>query len=129
MGDASDALPGIKGLGLGKLFKLFPELATHDLTFDDILDISEAKMDEHVIYARILQDVEMLENKYKIMDLSNPMMTDEDKLYVDEFIKHTDLQLHAKEFIKMYNDDQLGGLIRNVEFWIKDIFQDLVTSK
>jgi hypothetical protein len=63
------------------------------------------------------------------MDLSNPMMTDEDKLYVDEFIKHTDLQLHAKEFIKMYNDDQLGGLIRNVEFWIKDIFQDLVTSK
>jgi hypothetical protein len=71
----------------------------------------------------------MLENKYRVMDLSNPMMTDEDKSYIDEFIKYTDLQLHHKEFIKMYNDDQLGGLIRNVEFWVKDTFQKLVNPK
>ena len=129
MGDASDALPGIKGLGEKSLFKLFPELSTHDLTFEDILDISEEKMDKHVIYARILHDIEMLENKYKIMDLSNPMMTLEDKEYVDAFIKHTELELHPKEFLKMYEEDQIGGLIRNPEFWIKDTFQSLVTLK
>jgi DNA polymerase-1 len=129
MGDASDALPGIKGLGEKSLFKLFPELSTHDLTFEDILDISEEKMDKHVIYARILHDIEMLENKYKIMDLSNPMMTDEDKEYVDAFIKHTELELHPKEFLKMCEEDQIGGLIRNPEFWIKDTFQSLVTLK
>lgn len=129
MGDASDSLPGIKGLGAKSLFKRFPELSTHDLTFDDILDISEEKMDEHVIYARILHDIEMLENKYKIMDLSNPMMTDEDKEYVDMFIKHTELELHSKEFLKMYEEDQIGGLIRNPEFWLKDTFQSLVTLK
>ena len=129
MGDASDALPGIKGLGAKSLFKRFPELSTHDLTFEDILDISEEKMNEHIIYARILHDVEMLENKYKIMDLSNPMMTDEDKEYVDAFIKHTELELHSKEFLKMYEEDQIGGLIRNPEFWLKDTFQSLVTLK
>jgi len=129
MGDASDALPGIKGLGEKSLFKLFPELSTHDLTFEDILDISEEKIENHVIYARILHDVEMLENKYKIMDLSNPMMTLEDKEYVDTFIKHTELELHPKEFLKMYEEDQIGGLIRNPEFWIKDTFQSLVTLK
>jgi DNA polymerase-1 len=129
LGDASDALPGIKGLGAKILFKKFPELATDKLTLEDIIDLSEQRMNDHVVYARILHDVEMLENKYKIMDLSNPMMTDEDKEYIHEFIKPFQLELHSKEFIKMYNEDQLGGLIRNVEFWIKDIFQNLVTPK
>jgi 5'-3' exonuclease len=129
LGDASDALPGIKGLGAKTLFKKFPELTSKHLSFDDIIDISEKRMEEHVVYARILHDIEMLENKYKIMDLSNPMMTDEDKEYIAEFIQPYPLELHAKEFINMYNEDQLGGLIRNVEFWVKDIFQNLVTSK
>ena len=129
LGDASDALPGIKGLGAKTLFKKFPELTTEHLSFDDIIELSEQRMEEHVVYARILHDIEMLENKYKIMDLSNPMMTDDDKEYIAEFIKPFPLELHTKEFINMYNEDQLGGLIRNVEFWIKDIFQNLVTSK
>lgn len=129
LGDASDALPGIKGLGAKTLFKKFPELSTEHLSFDDILDISEKRMEEHVVYARILHDVEMLENKYRIMDLSNPMITEEDKEFISEFIQPFPLELNAKQFIRMYNEDQLGGLIRNVEFWIKDIFQNLVTSE
>ena len=32
-------------------------------------------------------------------------------------------------FISMYNEDQMGGLIRNVEFWIKDVFENLVIKK
>ena len=129
LGDASDSLPGIKGLGAKTLFKKFPELATERLGFDDIIRLSEEKIEDHIVYARVLHDIKMLENKYKIMDLSNPMMTDEDKEILKEFIKPTQLHLHDKQFIRMYNEDQLGGLIRNVEFWIKDIFQNLVTSK
>ena len=129
LGDQSDSLPGIKGLGPKTLFKKFPELATEHLSFDDILDLSEARMDEHVVYARILHDIDMLENKYKIMDLSNPMINDEGKKYIHDFIKPWPLELHSKEFIRMYNEDQLGGLIRNVDFWVKDIFQSLVTTK
>ena len=129
MGDSSDALPGIKGLGEKKLFKLFPELSTQDLTFENILEISEKRMTENVIYARILQDVEMLEKKYQIMDLSNPMMTDDDKTYVDEFIKHTDLPFFPKQFLEMYEEDQIGGLIRNPEYWLQDIFKELFENQ
>jgi DNA polymerase-1 len=128
LGDSSDALPGIKGMGEKVVFKRFPELSTRKVSFQDILDISEEKMEEHVIYARILHDIQMLENKYRIMDLSNPMMTDADKEYVDEFIKPSPLTLNSKEFIRMYNEDQLGGLIRNVEFWIKETFQNLASK-
>jgi DNA polymerase-1 len=129
LGDASDALPGIKGLGAGKLFKLFPELSTQQLTFENILEISEKKMSEHVIYARILHDIPLLENKYKIMDLSNPMMTDEDKIFVDEFANNTQLEFHPEAFLEMYEEDQIGGLIRNPEYWLKDTFKDLLENQ
>jgi len=129
LGDASDALPGIKGLGAGKLFKLFPELSSHPLTFEDILEISERNIKEHVIYARVLHDIELLENKYKIMDLSNPMMTDQDKRDVDNLIQNTQLEFHPEAFVEMYHEDQLGGLIKNVEYWIQDTFKDLLGNQ
>jgi len=129
MGDSSDVLPGIKGLGEKKLFKLFPELSERHVTFEDVLKISEEKLKENVIYARILDDIPLLEDKLKIMDLSNPMMTEDDKKWVDEFVETDELEFHPKEFIEMYNEDQIGGLIRNVEVWIQDIFKDLLPNQ
>jgi hypothetical protein len=29
----------------------------------------------------------------------------------------------------MYNEDKLGGMIRNLEFWIKDVFDKLSYNK
>ena len=129
LGDSSDALPGIKGLGAGKLFKLFPELSKQELTFENILEISEKNIEKHVIYARILHDIELLENKYKIMDLSNPMMTEDDKIFVDEFANNTQLEFHPEAFLEMYEEDQIGGLIRNPEYWLKDTFKDLLENQ
>jgi DNA polymerase-1 len=128
LGDASDALPGIKGLGEKKLFKLFPELSKHELEFQDILDLSESRMKEHIIYARILSDIELLENKYKIMDLSNPMMSDEDKETINNIIRDSELPYYPEIFTKMHQEDRLESLIRNVEFWLKDTFQDLLEN-
>jgi len=129
MGDNSDGITGIKGLGLKGLLKRFPELAEQDMSFDDLIDISERKMKDHVIYSRVVHDIAGLKNKYMIMDLSNPMMSEQDKSNVDKFIKETQLEFHPKEFLEMYHNDQIGGLIRNVETWIQDIFKKLVINK
>jgi DNA polymerase-1 len=129
LGDNSDGITGIKGLGPKGIFKKFPELMVEDLSFDDLLDIAEAKLKEHVVYARVLHDVTDLENKYKVMDLSNPMMTDQDKIFIDKFTQNAHLNYFPLEFIKMCNEDQLGNLIRNVDIWVKDIFQDLLAKK
>ena len=63
------------------------------------------------------------------MDLSNPMMTDDDKTHVDEFIKNTNLEFHPKSFLEMYEEDQIGGLIRNPEYWLQDIFKELFENQ
>jgi len=129
MGDNSDGITGIKGLGPKGLFKRFPELKTQDLSFDDILDIAESRLKEHIVYARVLHDVENLENKYKVMDLSNPMMSDKDKEYVDDFVQNAQLEFLPEEFVQMCEEDQIGNLIRNTDFWVRDVFKELLENQ
>jgi len=129
MGDNSDGVTGIKGLGAKGLFKKFPEIATKDLSFNDLVDIAEAKLKEHVIYARVLHDIPLLEDKYRVMDLSNPMMSDKDKIFIDKFVEETQLNFYPSEFVEMCNEDQLGNLIRNTEFWVQDIFKRLLENQ
>jgi DNA polymerase-1 len=129
MGDNSDGITGIKGLGPKGLFKKFPELAERNLSFDDLIDIAEAKLKEHVVYARVLHDVPLLEDKHRVMDLSNPIMSDTDKMFIDKFVEKTHLNFFPETFVEMCNEDQIGNLIRNTDFWVRDIFKDLLENK
>ena len=125
MGDNSDKVAGIKGLGPKKLYKLFPELSERDMTLDDIYKICEEKFKENVIYARILQNFSSIETNFKIMDLSKPMIDKNDKKYLNSVVKSKDILYLPDQFISMYNQDQLGGIIRNLDFWVKDCFESL----
>jgi DNA polymerase I len=125
MGDNSDKVVGIKGLGPKKLYKLFPELSERDMTLDDIYKICEEKFKENVIYARILQNFSSIETNFKIMDLSKPMIDKNDEKYLDSVVKSKDILYLPDQFISMYNQDQLGGIIRNLDFWVKDCFESL----
>jgi len=125
MGDNSDKVAGIKGLGPKKLYKLFPELSERDLTLDDIYKICEEKFKENVIYARILQNFSSIETNFKIMDLSKPMIDKNDEKYLNSVVKSKDILYLPDQFISMYNQDQLGGIIRNLDFWVKDCFESL----
>jgi DNA polymerase-1 len=126
MGDSSDKITGVKGLGPKKLYKYFPELQQRNLSFDDLLDIAESRMQEHVVYARVLYNIAELEDKYKVMDLSKPMMSDEQKQEVDNIVENGVLNYYPEGFIQMYHEDQLGNLIRNVDVWVQKTFQDLL---
>jgi 5'-3' exonuclease len=129
MGDNSDGVTGIKGLGAKGLFKRFPELTTQDLSFDDLINLAEAKLKEHIIYARVLHNIPLLEDKYRVMDLSNPMMDDKDKMFIDKFVENTSLNFLPDTFVEMCNEDQIGNLIRNTDYWVRDIFKDLLENQ
>ena len=125
MGDASDKVPGIKGLGIKKLHKLFPELNERVLTLDDILEISAGKYKENVIYSRVVFEEDNLRKNYQIMDLHNPMMDNLEKQYIEEQIEENSPVLNAKMFLKFYQEDGLRHLIKNPEFWVNNQFRTL----
>lgn len=125
MGDTSDKVPGVKGLGPKKFNKLFPELKERVLTLDDIFDIAARKHKENVIYSRIVLTENDLRKSYKIMDLGSPLLDDSDKIVLLETIEEDVPSLNSKMFMDLYNEDQLGGMIRNVDFWLNENFSHL----
>ena len=122
LGDNSDKIPGVKGLGEKGIFKKFPELKTQVLTLEDIFDISARKFKEHVVYSRIVQDQDRLRTSFKVMDLSKPMISKLEEEYLEDLIIKDIPDLNNKFFISLYNEDKLGGMIRNLDTWLKDIF-------
>ena len=99
------------------------------MTLEDIFDLCEAKLGEHVIYARVLQHRPDLEKGYQVMDLSNPMLSNQDKEYLQHLVETNDFQYLPEQFVEFYNSDGLGGIIRNVEFWVKDVFEQFKLQK
>jgi DNA polymerase-1 len=129
LGDNSDNIKGVKGLGAKGIFKRFPELKTEELTLQDIFDISARKFKEHIIYSRIVQEQDRIKTNYKVMDLSVPMIDDRGKEHIDNLIVEDFPDFNPEMFIQFYNEDKLGGMIRNLETWLKDIFSMFPTYK
>jgi DNA polymerase I len=125
LGDNSDKIPGVKGLGAKGLIKKFPELAERVLTLDELFEIAEQKHKEHVVYARIAFERDRLEQNYKIMNLKKPLLDDNDKEFLEAFAEDDTLVLNTEAFLRFYHDDGLGHLIKNVEFWVNDTFKVL----
>jgi 5'-3' exonuclease len=129
LGDNSDKVAGVKGLGEKGIFKKFPELSTDILSLDDIFSIAEEKYKEHVIYSRIAFERDRLEQNYKIMNLKNPLLDSNDKEFLRIFAEEENLALNSEAFLRLYHDDGLGHFIKNVDFWIKDTFKVLNSFK
>jgi hypothetical protein len=63
-----------------------------------------------------------IESKYKVMDLSKPLVSEQDIEDLQSAIECDELSFEPEEFIRMYNEDELGKIIKNVDFWIKENF-------
>jgi 5'-3' exonuclease len=125
LGDQSDKVAGVKGLGEKGLLKKFPELAERVLTLQDIMEISVQKHKEHVVYSRVVFDMERLENNYRIMDLGNPLMDDIEKEYIEDVVEESTPTLNTQAFLLLYNEDGIGHMIKNPEFTINDTYKVL----
>jgi len=129
LGDNSDNIKGVKGLGAKGIFKKFPELKTQELTLQDIFDISARKFKDHIVYSRIIQEQSRIETNYKVMDLSTPLIDERGKEHINRLIDEDFPDLNSEMFISLYNEDKLGGMIRNLEYWLRDIFEPLKLYK
>ena len=52
-------------------------------------------------------------------------MDENEKKYLDEVVKLKELNYIPEQFISLYNEDQLGGMIRNLDYWLKENFERL----
>jgi hypothetical protein len=95
------------------------------MSFSDLINLCASKYKENVTYSKIVFDADRLEKNYKVMDLSNPIISQNDELYLEEFIDEQIPELNLKAFMRLYNEDGLGKTILNTEFVINEVFKVL----
>jgi len=126
MGDKSDNIEGVKGLGPKKLPKIVPDLFTQQtLDLDFILE--HAGKGEEPMHKRISESADQLQLNEELMDLKNPPVSGELKLKIARLIEAPINLLSRNDFIIMYNDDQLGNAIKIPDLWLKEHFIKLNT--
>ena len=129
LGDKSDKIDGIRGLGPKTLLKHFPELIHHSLDLDEIFEIAEAKLTTHKVFAKILHEEDNLRNSYKLMDLKNPILDDRQIEYIENLVQENNNPFYKKEFLQMYDEDGVAHFIKNIENWVTDTFFKLGTYR
>jgi DNA polymerase-1 len=126
MGDKSDNIEGVKGLGPKKLPKIVPDLLSQNsLDLDFILEY--AGKEKEPMHKRIVESATQLQLNEELMDLKNPPISGELKLQITRLIEAPINLLSRNDFIMMYNDDQLGNAIASPDLWLREHFIKLNT--
>ena len=130
-GDNSDNICGIEGLGEKTLVKLFPDMLVKPCTMDEIrvnagniVQKKKLKILENILIGKtkngILGEEFYLTNK-KIVDLSNPLITEDAKKLVNQIITDTidPTDRGYKNLMRLMMEDGLFKYLpKNDEAWV-----------
>ena len=132
-GDTSDNIDGIRYLGEKTLVKLFPEILENPITFSDILSKAEQLLKEdkentalkNLLTGKTKDGIygeEFFVINQKIIDLSEPLITEQGKTIVEEYYKETlDPDGRGyKNLIKMMMDDGIFKFLpKTDDAWVE----------
>jgi DNA polymerase I len=127
LGDNSDNLTGIKGLGPKTLIKEFPDLVNKPgVTLDDIYEICVKELETKKVFAKIVYDWDKVKSNYELMNLLQPRLGDYEIVHILDKLKQDIPPLQATTFVRMLEADQIEALNKNVEGWL-ELFRPLTT--
>jgi DNA polymerase-1 len=130
-GDKSDNIEGIEGLGEKTLVKLFPQMQEKSCTVEELLDIARnipqkkpMKSLSNILTGKTKRGIlgeEFYTTNSKIVDLNNPLITDEGKQLVEQI--HTDTidptDRGYKNLMRLMMEDGLFNYLpKNDEAWV-----------
>ena len=130
-GDKSDNIDGIEGLGEKTLVKFFPDLMGKPCTMDELLYIArnnqqkkKPKALENILTGKTKNGIlgeEFYNTNMKIVDLGNPLITDEGKELVEQIYTDTidPTDRGYKNLMRLMMEDGLFKYLpKNDEAWV-----------
>ena len=111
----------------------FVELIPNEIVLDvlkEVLEIAKTKVGKkEAKYQDIVNYKHQLIINEKLMNLIQPNIPDQDKEFLNTLVSEYRETFEPSAFIKLYNEDNLGGSISNVPVWLNETFSKLIKYK
>ena len=122
LGDKSDNVPGVSGLGPVKLVKLFPELTGENkVTLESMITKSAELINENKLYLSVVERRHQLFINQQLMNLEGDFLSPDNRLLVKQAFSDS-YELNKYLFHQIYVNDKLGESIPNVDNWLTEVF-------
>tara|TARA_R110001583_G_scaffold96006_1_gene240081 strand:- start:857 stop:1789 length:933 start_codon:yes stop_codon:yes gene_type:complete len=109
VGDTSDNLPGIAGIGLTTVANRFPFLSEDkEYLLEDVVRHCENANSNAKAYGNIIDGIELIRENYKMMQLYSPSISVQGKTYLRQAIEECDITFNKTEVKKMMIQDAFG---------------------
>jgi DNA polymerase I len=124
IGDKSDNIPGVNGVALKTLVKLFPEL-TEEAQVDVDMLVDKATQIKGKAAITLAEAKTQLDMNWDLMQLKDVDIPANTKLLVHDIAHRPINKMNQLEFKKMFMRDKLYTVIKDVDFWLRDTFLSL----
>ncbi len=125
-GDKSDNIPGIKGIGPKTAINMFPQLCESTLfTIEDMLEHAE-KQKSGKLFKDILDNRDVVERNYKIMQLETGQMSGQTTLEILNRVDSAEVIMEKAEFIKLLSSNKMMNAFGNFNQWLMSTFNPLL---
>ena len=126
LGDNSDNLPGVRGIGPKKAIKMFPLSEEQELDLEDLINISEDNLSDNPMYGSVLEFKHQLKINYQLMNLRTPNISDPSKEVIFNLLNEEIHNLNLGGFMMLYEADGLQNSIGNTHNWLSEVFGSLI---
>jgi len=110
VGDKSDNLEGVRGVGLPTVKKRFPFLSEEkSYTIQELIEFCDNVDSKLKTYKSILENEDLVALNYKLMQLYSPILSVQSKSKVDFTIDNFEFEFNKTEMIKMMHEDGFGS--------------------
>jgi len=109
IGDKSDNLPGITGVGEGRIRKDFPQFNSEEqVTVDELLYYCRENQEtsHRKMWKEIVDNERVIRLNYKMMQLYAPQLSIDNKKHVQEVMQNPDLTFNKINVMKMMMRDE-----------------------
>ena len=128
LGDNSDNLPGVKGLGIKTILSEWKSFTYDPLaSLNDVWDHCETQMEgdkPKKIFAKIIHNWDRVMKNYELMNLHESVLDNSEKNTILDLIKSPIPALQTGAFLHLLDQDQIEGVTKNTEGWL-ETFRDL----
>ena len=126
IGDKSDNIPGLKGVGLKSLLKHFPIITQdEDISVDQIIEYAESVDKKYKVHENVISNKDLLDLNYRLMQLKEVDINGNAKMLALNMVKGDINKMNTFEFKKMFMADKMYTVIKDLDSWLNNSFNSL----